>query len=66
MSSPHTAVPGAAPQQAGFHYKYTVQKGYFAQSEDSTNDQDFDFVIPPLFVQRQTVTRRRRLTRVPR
>jgi hypothetical protein len=43
MSSSST-IPVAVPQQ-GFHFKYTVQKGYFAQSEDSTNDQEFDFVI---------------------
>jgi hypothetical protein len=36
------------PQQGGFHFKYTVQKGYFAQSEDATNDRDFDFVNIPL------------------
>jgi hypothetical protein len=27
-----------------FHYKYTVQKGLFMQSEDSTDDTKFDFV----------------------
>lgn len=33
----------AAPSQA-FHFKYTVLKGYFMQSEDSTDDSTFDFV----------------------
>jgi hypothetical protein len=33
-----------------FHFKYTVQKGYFQQSEDSTDDQKFDFVGPCPFL----------------
>jgi broad specificity phosphatase PhoE len=35
-------VPAAPPRD--FHYRYTVQKGVFLQSEDSTNDTVFDFV----------------------
>jgi hypothetical protein len=27
-----------------FHFKYTVQKGFFAQSEEETDDAGFDFV----------------------
>lgn len=27
-----------------FHYKFTVQKGFFQQSEDETDDKEFDFV----------------------
>jgi hypothetical protein len=38
----HDAVP--AESQRCFHFNYMVQKGYFQQSEDSTNDKDFDFV----------------------
>ena len=48
MSStpPHsTPVPATSPQD--FHYKYTVQKGLFMQSEDSTDDTKFDFVQAP-------------------
>lgn len=26
-----------------FHYKFTVQKGFFQQSEDETDDKEFDF-----------------------
>lgn len=37
-------VPAAPPRD--FHYKYTVQKGVFLQSEDSTDDTKFDFVRP--------------------
>jgi hypothetical protein len=37
-----TPVPTTPPQD--FHYKYTVQKGLFMQSEDSTDDTKFDFV----------------------
>ena len=40
-----TPVPATPPQD--FHYKYTVQKGLFLQSEDSTDDTNFDFVQPP-------------------
>lgn len=35
-------IPGPAPRD--FHYKYTVEKGLFLQSEDSTDDTTFDFV----------------------
>jgi hypothetical protein len=37
-------VPDVDEVERDFHYKYTVQKGYFLQSEDSTDDQSFDFV----------------------
>ncbi|CAO2650114.1 Nn.00g014060.m01.CDS01 [Neocucurbitaria sp. VM-36] len=40
-SSDQIPVPAEPPRK--FHFKYTVQKGYFQQSEDSTNDRDFDF-----------------------
>lgn len=30
--------------QQDFHFKYTVQKGSFMQSEDETDDKTFDFV----------------------
>jgi hypothetical protein len=36
------SVPAEPPRD--FHYKYTVLKGYFMQSEDSTDDVTFDFV----------------------
>ncbi|EDU45207.1 phosphoglycerate mutase family protein [Pyrenophora tritici-repentis] len=39
--SPSTAP--AQPPPPGFHYKYTVQKGFFMQSEDETDDSEFDF-----------------------
>lgn len=45
MSSDHShgiPVPAAPPRD--FHFKYTVQKGVFLQSEDSTDDTTFDFV----------------------
>lgn len=35
-------VPASPPRD--FHFKYTVQKGLFLQSEDSTDDTSFDFV----------------------
>jgi hypothetical protein len=37
-------IPVPAPPQQDFHFKYTVLKGYFKQSEDSTDDSTFDFV----------------------
>lgn len=37
-------VPAAPPRD--FHYRYTVQKGVFLQSLDSTSDTEFDFVRP--------------------
>ncbi|KAJ4373001.1 putative phosphoglycerate mutase pmu1 [Neocucurbitaria cava] len=40
-SSDQIPVPAEPPQK--FHFNYTVRKGYFLQSEDSTNDKDFDF-----------------------
>jgi hypothetical protein len=44
-NSPSTIpVQDAGKVERDFHYKYTVQKGYFLQSEDSTDDQNFDFV----------------------
>lgn len=42
MTSEQIPVP-AAPSR-NFHFKYTVLKGYFMQSEDSTDDSTFDFV----------------------
>jgi hypothetical protein len=39
-------VPAAEEVERDFHFKYTVQKGYFLQSEDSTDDKTFDFVRP--------------------
>jgi hypothetical protein len=41
-------VPTDPPQD--FHFKYTVQKGHFLQSEDSTDDLTFDFVRPCLIL----------------
>ncbi|KAF1931284.1 phosphoglycerate mutase family protein [Didymella exigua CBS 183.55] len=44
MSSDNThSVPVPAAPPRDFHYKYTVQKGVFLQSEDSTDDTTFDF-----------------------
>jgi hypothetical protein len=43
MSS-HDQIPFPASPPRDFHFKYTVLKGYFLQSEDSTDDQTFDFV----------------------
>ncbi|KAF3007897.1 hypothetical protein E8E13_011022 [Curvularia kusanoi] len=40
--SSHGAPVSATPP-VDFHYKYTVQKGLFLQSEDSTDDTKFDF-----------------------
>lgn len=37
-------VPSSASSPLDFHFEYTVQKGYFMQSEDETDDTDFDFV----------------------
>lgn len=37
-----TPVPAEPPRD--FHFKYTVQKGFFLQSEDSTDDKKFDYV----------------------
>ncbi|KAF2623883.1 phosphoglycerate mutase-like protein [Macroventuria anomochaeta] len=34
-------VPASSPRN--FHFKYTVQKGFFLQSENSTDDTTFDF-----------------------
>ena len=31
-------------EQQDFHFKYAVQKGFFMQSEDETDDKTFDFV----------------------
>ncbi|KAH7383837.1 histidine phosphatase superfamily [Pyrenochaeta sp. MPI-SDFR-AT-0127] len=42
MSTPaQIPVPATPPRK--FHFKYTIQKGYFQQSEDSTDDKEFDF-----------------------
>jgi hypothetical protein len=38
----HVSVSAEPPRD--FHFKYTVLKGYFMQSEDSTDDTTFDFV----------------------
>jgi hypothetical protein len=49
MSSedPHsTSIPVPTKPPRDFHYRYTVQKGVFLQSEDSTDDTEFDFVCP--------------------
>lgn len=43
MSDTHK-VPVPAKPPRDFHFKYTVLKGYFMQSEDSTDDVTFDFV----------------------
>jgi broad specificity phosphatase PhoE len=37
----HVPVPAEPPRD--FHFKYTVLKSYFMQSEDSTDDTTFDF-----------------------
>ncbi|KAF2030245.1 phosphoglycerate mutase-like protein [Setomelanomma holmii] len=36
-------VPAPAEPPRDFHFKYTVQKGFFFQSEDSTDDKNFDY-----------------------
>ncbi|KAF1848904.1 phosphoglycerate mutase family protein [Cucurbitaria berberidis CBS 394.84] len=38
-----TQIPAPAEPPHKSHFKYTVQKGYFLQSEDSTDDKEFDF-----------------------
>jgi hypothetical protein len=38
----HDLVP--AEPSRDFHFKFAVLKGYFMQSEDSTDDVNFDFV----------------------
>ncbi|KAH8723436.1 histidine phosphatase superfamily [Phaeosphaeriaceae sp. PMI808] len=43
MSDNHQIAALVAPQ-LDHHFKYTVLKGYFMQSEDSTDDQKFDFI----------------------
>jgi hypothetical protein len=43
MNDKHQDIVPAEPQRE-FYFNYTVQKGYFQQSEDSTNDKKFDFV----------------------
>jgi hypothetical protein len=43
MNDKHQDIVPAEPQRE-FYFNYTVQKGYFLQSEDSTNDKKFDFV----------------------
>lgn len=35
---------GSEAKEQDFHYKFTVQKGFFMQSEDETDDRGFDFV----------------------
>jgi hypothetical protein len=47
MSNTSPSIPVPANPQQDFHFKYTVLKGYFMQSEDSTDDTTFDFVRPP-------------------
>ena len=39
-----TPIPVPTKPPRDFHYRYTVQKGVFLQSEDSTDDTTFDFV----------------------
>lgn len=39
-----TEIPVSAPAPQDLHYKYTVLKGFFMQSEDDTDDKKFDFV----------------------
>lgn len=46
LADSHT-IPAPATPPRDFHYRYTVQKGVFLQSEDSTDDTAFDFVRPP-------------------
>lgn len=38
---------GTADQD--YHYEFTVQKGFFMQSENETDDKEFDFVCFLLF-----------------
>ena len=38
------SIPFPASPPRNFHFKYTVQKGFFLQSENSTDDTTFDFV----------------------
>jgi hypothetical protein len=50
-----TGIPVPEPPR-DFHFEYEVLKGYFKQSEEDTNDKDFDFVsVPaiPFFLTRQ-------------
>lgn len=44
MSMSTSSTLPAGDVERDFHFKYTVQKGFFAQSEDETNDKEFDFV----------------------
>jgi len=44
-----STIPTPAHAPRDFHYKYTVQKGYFMQSEDGTDDESFNFVRFRLF-----------------
>lgn len=37
-------VGSGSGKEQDFHYKFTVQKGFFQQSEDETDDKEFDFV----------------------
>lgn len=48
-SGTSSIVPVPASPPRDFHFKYTVQKGFFLQSEDSTDDTTFDFVSAPGF-----------------
>lgn len=45
-----------------YHYEFETLKGYFAQSEDSTDDSKFDFVRFGIFIEsaRLTTTRSKR------
>ncbi|KAF1917698.1 histidine phosphatase superfamily [Ampelomyces quisqualis] len=43
MANNSHSVPVPAEPPSDFHFKYTVLKGYFMQSEDSTDDTTFDF-----------------------
>ncbi|CAN9177573.1 hypothetical protein CUC08_Gglean005384 [Alternaria sp. MG1] len=42
-SNHSSVVPAPAEPELDYHFKYTVQKGFFAQSEDETDDTTFDF-----------------------
>lgn len=38
------SIPVPASPPRNYHYEYTVQKGYFMQSEEETDDKNFNFV----------------------
>jgi hypothetical protein len=43
-SDQSSVVPVPAEPAVDYHFRYTVQKGFFMQSEDETDDKSFDFV----------------------